>query len=124
MPRPATDPFPHPRRSRHPGAFVADVAAGGEIGHNGGVLTWKPGPLSSPATDQLALRLGDKVRAIVELPGVPEGTEGKVILANGFNWRRHRVLFANGVELGHLDGRSIEPIGSTARRIAKSTSRS
>lgn len=85
---------------------------------------WKPGPLSSPSTDQLALRLGDKVRSTVELPGVPAGTEGKVILANGFNWRRHRVLFVNGVELGHLDGRSIEPIGSSARRIARSKARS
>jgi hypothetical protein len=98
-------------------------ALGGRIGHNGDVLTWKPGPLSSPATDQLALRLGDKVRAITELPGVPEGTEGTVILANGFNWRRHRVLFSNGVELGNLDGRSIEPIGSSARRIARSKNR-
>ena len=26
----------------------------------------------------------------------PTGTEGKVILANGFNWLRYRVLFANG----------------------------
>jgi hypothetical protein len=89
-----------------------------------GVLTWKPGPLSSPANNQLALRLGDKVRATVDLPGVPEGTEGKVILANGFNWRRHRVQFVNGVELGNLDGRNIEPIGSSARRIAKSAPRS
>ena len=47
------------------------------------------------------------------------GTEGKVILANGFNWQRYRVLFDNGAELGDLDQRHIEPAGRAAKRIAK-----
>ena len=55
----------------------------------------------------------------VELPGVPTGTKGKVILANGFNWLRYRVRFENGVELGDLDGRQLEPTGRTAKRLAK-----
>ena len=50
-------------------------------------------------------------QAIVDLPGVAEGTEGKVILANGFNWQRYRVRFADGTELGDLDQRNIVPIG-------------
>ena len=54
---------------------------------------WKPHSLAKPHEDQLDLRIGDKVRAIVDLPGVAEGTEGKVILANGFNWQRYRVRF-------------------------------
>ena len=41
-----------------------------------------------PRPNQLDLKIGDKVTAKVDLPGVPEGTPGKVILANGFNWLR------------------------------------
>jgi hypothetical protein len=84
---------------------------------------WKPHPLAKPHDGQLDLRLGDRVRAIVDLPGVAEGTEGKVILANGFNWQRYRVLFEDGAELGDLDHRHIEPIGRAARRLAKAAAR-
>jgi hypothetical protein len=80
---------------------------------------WKPHALARPHADQLDLRLGDKVRTVDDLPGVPTGTEGKVILANGFQWQRYRVLFRNGVELSDLDGRQIEPIGRAARRLAR-----
>ena len=66
---------------------------------------WKPHALATPHEGQLDLKLGDKVRATTDLPGVPAGTEGKVILANGFNWQRYRVLFENGGELGDLDHR-------------------
>ena len=65
------------------------------------------------------MKIGDKVRTIVDLHGVAAGVEGKVILANGFNWQRYRVLFDNGAELGDLDHRHIEPIGRTAKRLAK-----
>ena len=54
---------------------------------------WKPHALAKPHADQLDLRMGDRVRTIVDLPTVADGTEGKVILANGFNWQRYRVLF-------------------------------
>ena len=67
---------------------------------------WKPHALAKPHTGQIDLRTGDKVRATVDLAGVPEGTEGKVILANGFNWFRYRVKFTNGAELGDLDHRN------------------
>ena len=58
----------------------------------------------------LMLKVRDKVRAVTDLPGVPVGTKGKVIVANGMNWRRYRVLFDNRQELGHLDARHIEKI--------------
>lgn len=80
---------------------------------------WKPHSLATPHTDQLELKMGDKVRTVVEIHAVPVGTEGKVILANGFQWQRYRVLFANGEEIGDLDKRQIEPIGRTAKRLAK-----
>ena len=85
---------------------------------------WKPHSLATPHEGQLDLKLGDKVVATVDLPSdehveVPAGTEGKVILANGFNWQRYRVLFENGVEVGDCDHRNIEPTGRTAKRLAK-----
>jgi len=80
---------------------------------------WKPNSLANPHADQLRLKMGDKVRTITEMHGVPVGTEGTVILANGFNWLRYRVLFTNGAEVGDLDKRQIEPIGRAAKRLAK-----
>ena len=90
-----------------------------------GVQFWKPHALSKPHDGQLDLKLGDRVRATVDLVdargglAVPTGTEGRVILANGFNWQRYRILFDNGGELGDLDHRHLEPIGRTAKRLAK-----
>jgi hypothetical protein len=49
----------------------------------------------------------DKVRANIDLPGVPAGTLGKVLVVSGITWLRYRVLFANGVEHGLLDGRHL-----------------
>lgn len=45
----------------------------------------------------------DKVVAAVDLPGVPKGTPGKVTLKNGFRWKRYRVYFENGADIGSLD---------------------
>jgi hypothetical protein len=91
----------------------------GAVGQNVAMTTWKPHALAKPHEDQLALRMGDKVQTTVDLHNVPTGTHGKVILANGFNWQRYRVLFVNGEEIGDLDGRNIEAIGSTKKRLAK-----
>ncbi len=82
-------------------------------------VQWKPHALASPQTEQLDLDRGDRVEAAVDLPGVPAGTQGKVILANGFNWLRYRVRFDTGAELGDLDGHHLRPVGRTARRLAK-----
>lgn len=45
----------------------------------------------------------DKVVAAVDLIGVPAGTPGKVTLVNGFRWKRYRVYFENGRDIGSLD---------------------
>lgn len=84
---------------------------------------WKPHALANPHQGQISLRTGDKVVTSVDLDGVPAGTEGKVILANGFNWLRYRVLFANGQELGDLDHRHLSPVGRTAKRLARQAKR-
>jgi hypothetical protein len=44
-------------------------------------------------------------------------------LANGFNWLRYRILFTNGTEVGNLDHRHIEPIGRSAKRLARQAKR-
>jgi hypothetical protein len=80
---------------------------------------WKPHSLATPHKGQLDLRLGDRVRSTVDLHDVVAGEEGRVVLANGFNWQRYRVLFDNGVEIGDLDHRNLEPIGRAAKRLAK-----
>jgi hypothetical protein len=85
--------------------------------------SWKPHALASPHEGQINMRIGDKVTSIVEIEGVPVGTEGRVILANGFNWLRYRIAFANGREVGDLDHRHIAPIGKTAKRLAKQSKR-
>lgn len=87
------------------------------------MLLWKPHSLAKPHEGQIDLRIGDKVRSAVDLPDVAEGTEGKVILANGFNWQRYRILFANGVEMGDLDHRHLVPIGKTAKRLEREAKR-
>jgi hypothetical protein len=47
---------------------------------------------------------GDTVRTLDPLPGVPQGTKGRVYLVDGFTWTRYRVLFENGVDIGSIDG--------------------
>jgi hypothetical protein len=48
-----------------------------------------------------------KVAAARDLPGVPAGTKGKVLLVNGFSWVRYRVRFENGVERGMLHAEDL-----------------
>jgi hypothetical protein len=52
-------------------------------------------------------RRGETVRTLDPLPGVPEGTRGRVTLVDGFAWTRYRVLFDNGVDVGTLDGTAL-----------------
>ena|SRR5258706_2400042 len=94
------------------------------IGQTVAMTYWKPHALANPHAQQLDLKIGDRVESTVELDsGVPVGMPGKVILANGFNWLRYRVAFANGIEVGDLDQRNIAPIGRTAKRLAKAAKR-
>lgn len=45
---------------------------------------------------------GEKVCAVEDLRGVPEGTRGKVAVADGVTWHRYWVRFDNGVMLGFV----------------------
>ncbi len=59
-------------------------------------------PMAKKRVDN-ELLFHDKVVAAVDLPGVPAGTPGKVTLTNGFRWKRYRVYFENGQDIGSLD---------------------
>lgn len=56
---------------------------------------------SVAGADTLARK--ERVVAAVDMPGVPGGTRGKVILVEGFSWIRYWVRFENGVVRGSLN---------------------
>ena len=107
------------RRGRHDDAVARQVGRAEWRRCSSGSRTRSPSPTRASST----CALGDRVKATVDLPGIAEGTEGKVILANGFNWQRYRVRFPDGTELGDLDQRNIAPIGRAAKRVAKAAAK-
>ncbi len=60
-----------------------------------------------PVLKPIDLKRHEKVRANIDLPGVPAGTPGKVLQKTGVSWIKYRVLFGNGIEHGLLDGRHL-----------------
>ncbi|MDA3039741.1 MAG: hypothetical protein O3C27_09475 [Actinomycetota bacterium] len=59
-------------------------------------------PRISPDLDT-PFRTGEKVRTTRDLPGVPEGSRGRVKLVNGLHtWVRYWVTFNNGEIMGQL----------------------
>lgn len=68
------------------------------------------------------LELHDRVVNTVDLPGVPAGTRGKVILKNGFSWIRYRVLFdiggPNGLDVGSLNRDVLTHVDKKGKPIA------
>lgn len=55
----------------------------------------------------LPIKRYKKVVATVDLPGVPEGTAGKVRVSNGVTWYRYWVDFDNGVRLGQVGHQQV-----------------
>jgi hypothetical protein len=51
--------------------------------------------------EQLAMK--ERVVATTDMPGIPEGTTGKVIVVEGLTWIRYWVRFDNGVVRGSLN---------------------
>ena len=72
------------------------------------MAVWAPHKLAGELPPEIDLKPRSRVKAKVDLAKVPAGTRGRVLVANGFSWRRYRVLFDNGVEIGFLDGRHLE----------------
>lgn len=66
------------------------------------------------------LKRRSKVRAFTALPGVPEGTQGKVALVNGWDeWIRYHVMFDNGVNLGSVNREHLVPAKQYDEMVAK-----
>jgi len=57
--------------------------------------------------DAPKFRRKQKVVAVRDLAGVPEGTEGVVYYEAGLRWFRYHVAFANGLELANVDGNDL-----------------
>ena len=63
----------------------------------------------------LPIKRHKSVVATVDLPGVPEGTRGRVKVANGFSWYRYWVSFDNGVDLGRISHDNLVHAGDWKR---------
>jgi len=53
--------------------------------------------------DDVVFKQHQKVVAAHDLPGIPGGTPGKILLINGLSWVRYRVLFEGRIERGMLN---------------------
>jgi hypothetical protein len=53
------------------------------------------------------LRRKERVVVTTDLPGLPEGTAGKVIVVEGLTWIRYWVRFDNGVVRGSLNRKHL-----------------
>lgn len=62
-----------------------------------------PKTFSTAQLQARTLKRGERVRLVAGLPGVPEGSEGKVAMANGFTWNRYWVRLVDGRVVGHID---------------------
>jgi hypothetical protein len=64
-------------------------------------------------------RRNERVKTLDDLPGVPQGTEGRVLLVAGFTWTRYRVTFDNGRDLGSIDGSHLSRPREFAAALAQ-----
>ena len=65
-------------------------------------------------------RRNERVVVLDDLPGIPAGTAGKVLLVDGLSWIRYRVLFENGEDRGSLDASVLaRPQDFERRRAAR-----
>ncbi len=63
----------------------------------------------TPADEARDITKNDIVELIEDLPGVPAGTLGKVLMVTGFTWIRFNVLFTNSVNVGQIDRAKLPP---------------
>ena len=54
---------------------------------------------------------GDRVTTTRPLPGVPGGSRGVATVAVGLAWKRCRVRFESGTEVGSLDDENLARTG-------------
>jgi hypothetical protein len=79
-----------------------------------------PALISEEIGNTGVLKRKSKVRAFTALPGVPEGTPGKVALVNGWDeWIRYHVMFDNGANIGSLNRQHLVPAKQYDEMVAK-----
>ncbi|HWC12453.1 MAG TPA: hypothetical protein VG455_14680 [Acidimicrobiales bacterium] len=65
--------------------------------------------MAEVAQGEQRFREKQRVQAAHDLDGVPEGTNGTVLMVTGLSWIRYRVRFDNGIEISLLDGQHLAP---------------
>ena len=70
------------------------------------------------STDEV-LKPKERVVATADMPGIPEGTTGKVILPEGLTWIRYWVRFDNGVVRGTIDRSKLARPGEWAELVRR-----
>lgn len=73
------------------------------------MLAGRTPTLSSMARrkDQVRFKVRQKVVNRVDLPGVPAGTLGRVVMVNGLSWIRYRVVFDNGADVAFVEAEQL-----------------
>jgi hypothetical protein len=70
------------------------------------------------STDEV-LKPKERIVATADMPGIPEGTTGKVIMPEGLTWIRYWVRFDNGVVRGTIDRRKLARPGEWAELVRR-----
>ena len=65
------------------------------------------------------LKPKERVVATADMPGIPEGTTGRVILPEGLTWIRYWVRFDNGVVRGTIDRSKLARPGEWAELVRR-----
>lgn len=65
------------------------------------------------------LKPKERVVAAADMPGIPEGTPGRVILPEGLTWIRYWVRFDNGVVRGTINRSNLARPGEWAEILRR-----
>ena len=77
----------------------------------------------TPADEARDITKNDIVALIEDLPGVPAGTLGKVLMVTGFTWLRLNVLFTNSVNVGQIDRAKLRLLPQAEAKAARTARR-
>lgn len=77
----------------------------------------------TPADEARDIHKNDVVELTEDLPGIPAGTLGKVMMVTGFTWVRFNVLFTNGVNIGQIDRAKLRLLTKAEAKAARKAAR-
>lgn len=82
-----------------------------------------PPRIITPADEARDIVKNDVVELIEDLPGIPAGTLGKVLMVVGFTWLRFNVLFTNGINIGQIDRAKLRLLTKAEAKAARKAAR-